>query len=44
MLLLACRPSKACVFKITNTEVSTVNQGGSEVKGTAFSEYKCPEL
>lgn len=43
MLLLACRPSKACVFKITNT-VSTVNQEGSEVKVTTFSEYKCPSF
>lgn len=42
MLLLACRPSKACVFKITNTTASTVNQEGSEVKVTAFSKYKCP--
>lgn len=44
MLLLACRHSEACVFKITNTTASTVNQEGSEAKGTTFGEYKCPSF
>lgn len=44
MLFLACRPSKACVFKITNTAVSIVNQEGSAVKVTTFIEYKCPSF
>lgn len=44
MLLLACGPSEACVFKITNTTASTVTQEGSEVTVTTFSEYKCPSF